>query len=559
MSLSQARRRLDGGVPLRPFRPADLLSLRAVLDAAVAPAGDEFAYALAAPDGQSELWRGDGDLGEPKPLTRGPHDVAPRYSPDGTEIAFLRGPQGAAQIFLLDRRGGEAMPFTRLRHGVEQYAWSPDGRAIAAIAPCGPEGPLPLANGDEGRPAPSTALRALLVLQLDGTWREISPGGVDCSHPVFSPDGRQVAFLARQPHESTPCLATAPSDGGAVRCLVPSSFAPGPAAYAPDGSALAFAAMPPGPLVPGVYTVPAGGGEPTPYSADALDFLPAQDQAPAFEPGGTWLYVLAREEGAGRLAEVRPQGDWRMRLLAEGSTVRFALDEACSLAALVVEGPGEPAHFELRDLSGRLRLRSRHEDPALAGVRRTTPQRLRIAGGAPAWAYLPPGRVRATAVLLASDAPCGFCAQAQAICAAGLAVIAAPAGALPDAYRAALAQHPGLDPQRFGVVAEGRDAWSALPLLWDTRALAAVFTSVPKAPDSAASARTHPGTGPAVLLLAGADAPTGPDVLPEGLAHAALELRVFPEERGPVRDWRSAAQSARLALELDWLVRYLAQ
>ncbi|MDA8346048.1 MAG: hypothetical protein M0Z66_11260 [Thermaerobacter sp.] len=298
---------------MRQFRPLDLLHLRAVVDAAIAPGGEEFTYELAAGDGSSVLWRGYENAGDPRPLTRGPHDHKPRYAPDQTQIAFLRGEGGASQIYLLDRRGGEAMPFTRLRFGVCDFAWSPDSRAIAAVTPIGPEGPLPLAADADAHPAPAGAVHALLLMQMDGTWRQLSPDGVDCAHPAFSADGRRIACLVRRPRDPAACLAGLPTDGGIAQCLVPAEFAPGPADFSPDG-ALAFAAQPIGALAPALYTVSAAGGEPQPYGTALPEGLaPTLRQAPVYAADGGSLYTLLGEDGTWRLAEVRPQGDYRLR------------------------------------------------------------------------------------------------------------------------------------------------------------------------------------------------------------------------------------------------------
>ena len=57
----------------------------------------------------------------------------PRWSPDGTRLAFLAAVDGKAQIFVLPMSGGEAMAVTRAAQGVQQYAWSPDGTTFAFV------------------------------------------------------------------------------------------------------------------------------------------------------------------------------------------------------------------------------------------------------------------------------------------------------------------------------------------------------------------------------------------------------------------------------------------
>ena len=50
-------------------------------------------------------------------------DNHPRWSPDGTEIAFLSSRDGAPQIYILPVDGGEARPVTDFPGGVGDFMW----------------------------------------------------------------------------------------------------------------------------------------------------------------------------------------------------------------------------------------------------------------------------------------------------------------------------------------------------------------------------------------------------------------------------------------------------
>ncbi len=60
-------------------------------------------------------------------------DTSPRFSPDGTQLAFLSSRPVAgmekerAQLFVMATSGGEARALTRLASGVANPQWSPDG------------------------------------------------------------------------------------------------------------------------------------------------------------------------------------------------------------------------------------------------------------------------------------------------------------------------------------------------------------------------------------------------------------------------------------------------
>ncbi len=79
--------------------------------------------------------------GTPRRLTRGTADSAPRLSPDGSRIAFVRGDgAGKGQIHVVDAGGGEPVQVTDAALGVESFDWSEDGASVAFTARVPEEG-----------------------------------------------------------------------------------------------------------------------------------------------------------------------------------------------------------------------------------------------------------------------------------------------------------------------------------------------------------------------------------------------------------------------------------
>jgi dipeptidyl aminopeptidase/acylaminoacyl peptidase len=75
----------------------------------------------------------------PRRLTNGPHDAHPRWSPDGTQIAFARavqkdGKPQPSQLYLLSMAGGEPVQVSALENGIDSPEWSPNGRWIAVLS-----------------------------------------------------------------------------------------------------------------------------------------------------------------------------------------------------------------------------------------------------------------------------------------------------------------------------------------------------------------------------------------------------------------------------------------
>jgi dipeptidyl aminopeptidase/acylaminoacyl peptidase len=73
---------------------------------------------------------------EPHQLTKGDHDSAPRWSPDGKFLLFLRatekdGKPEPPQLAILPMAGGDSFAFTDLPKGAGNPSWAPDGKTIA--------------------------------------------------------------------------------------------------------------------------------------------------------------------------------------------------------------------------------------------------------------------------------------------------------------------------------------------------------------------------------------------------------------------------------------------
>ncbi|MBZ5585282.1 MAG: prolyl oligopeptidase family serine peptidase [Acidobacteriia bacterium] len=173
----------------KPFQPEDLWLWRSLSDPRISSDGLWVAYIETGNDrnagaARSALWLVSGDGQTRRRLADG---IAPRFSPDASRIAWISG--NAISVLALSTAGGRSVPPVLLAGPFAadplQLAWSPDGKRIACAT----------RDGAFEIPAIGGAVRPLSPAES----RRIFGAPREFEDPLPSPDGRKVAFLARDP------------------------------------------------------------------------------------------------------------------------------------------------------------------------------------------------------------------------------------------------------------------------------------------------------------------------------------------------------------------------
>lgn len=369
----------------RGMEPEDYYDLVFVSDPQIAPDGRTVAFVRSTITEDrrgraSSVWLVPTDGGEPRPLTRGTSDRAPRWAPDGRRLAFLSGRDGPTQLFLLRLDGGEPAAATALRQGAVTAAqWAPDGRALLLAISVDPavEDPTAEPERPEGPQADVVVIRHA-VYKEDGRgylderrttlWRldlaeDDRPGTLtrlvadprwNARGATLSPDGRLVAFVADTTgaefdgaHATQ--LFVVPFEGGALRRIpTPEGRVTDPT-WAPDGRRLAYRFQPGRyePVEVHVTALDAPPGAPPRVLHDGLDLTASGLSWPT----GEALFFGADFRGTRPLFRLAPGQAPDSVVVRRGSVASPSFSADGRRVAFTWEDERHPAEVHVADLA----------------------------------------------------------------------------------------------------------------------------------------------------------------------------------------------------------------
>jgi dipeptidyl aminopeptidase/acylaminoacyl peptidase len=341
----------------------DFMRLQLVSDPQISPDSERVAFVKKSVDAarskyRSEIWVAPTLEGEPRRFTGSDsNDSHPRWSPDGSRLAFLsdrRKPK--SQLFTIPTDGGEPTPLTNLdREGsIEGFRWSPDGTKIAFLFRETPEGyrkeqieerqkqelPSPprvhttLNYRHDGSGFVADAFAQIWIADAQtGDCTPLTTGLFDCELPVWSPDSTSLAFLSDRradrdiaPHYDDALWLLPAAGGELTRIPAP----PGPKhglVWSPDGARFAYLGNPDltdtwGTNNPRVCVLPAAGGESAHDLTGALDLYVGYASLSDSHEVGAGDTVQWNAGSDTLFFPVSARGDTRLyRMSAEGGQV----------------------------------------------------------------------------------------------------------------------------------------------------------------------------------------------------------------------------------------------
>lgn len=350
-------------------------------------------------DGKEDVrltWAGDVDEDSDDLGSSG----APRWSPDGKYLSFTAGRPGKAkgtQVWVLDRRGGEAHQLTDVKGHLSSYAWAPDAKKLLlAITPDDEAEAAEKAKGadkEKEKPKPIVLDRYHFKEDVEGYLKSnehtelwlwdvatqkldklTTDTKYDESNAVWSPDGTHIAYVSNHDPDPDRSINTdvfvveAKPNSTAKRLTTFDGPDGGRIAWSPDSKWIAFTEG--DELKLWQYSqeklgvVAADGGSAPRILTAALD---RSVSSPLFSADGKSIDVVVEDDRNEYPASVDIASGRAHRTVSDPGTTT-GLNEVAGRTALVWTTDSQPGEVYALE-NGSLRRLTHHNDDVVASLK----------------------------------------------------------------------------------------------------------------------------------------------------------------------------------------------
>ena len=267
------------------------------------------------------------------------------WSPDGARLAFL-GVNPISKrpaVYLASRANGSVRQIALLAGNVARLRWRPDGRQLAFLStekPTRPSGPLAPQARDTGLIGLKFDIQRIAVLDLaTATVRQVSRPDLYVHEFEWSPDGTRFAAMAGPgPGDSgwySDEIWIFPTDGSVPRSLGAPGMQLASPVWSPDGRQIAYVGgLLSDEVAPGgdVYLIDAAGGRPTNLTPD----IKVSPSWLAWRPSG--IIFTAWADGGTGIGTVNPTTGTHTIQWQAGETIAALGDAWAGSVALSDDG-----------------------------------------------------------------------------------------------------------------------------------------------------------------------------------------------------------------------------